>query len=153
MNDPLFARLALATALTAVGSFGFGCAAEAPATNLPNAANASPAEAQIARGQALYGERCAKCHGAAGEGGSAAPVVGAKALPLDPPAGAKHRTAQFHTAMDVFTFVKATMPADAAGTLSDDDVAAILSFDLEANGVAVGKSVDKTAAAGVVLHK
>ncbi|HEY4122213.1 MAG TPA: cytochrome c [Byssovorax sp.] len=138
---------------------GFGCAtpesppAATPMTTPPTAAGESPAAAQIARGQQVFAQKCAKCHGAGGEGGKDAPaLVGAKALPLDPPPGAKHRTAKFHTGADVATFVKANMPGDAPGTLTDEELTAVLAFDLKANGVNVGKVVDPQVAAGVVLH-
>jgi mono/diheme cytochrome c family protein len=109
---------------------------------------------QIALGAKLYGQSCASCHGNGGEGGKDAPaVVGMTALPLDPPAGAKHRTTQFHTGADVFAFVKANMPANAPGSLSDEEYAAILAFDLKANGVDMtGKHVDTASAASFVLH-
>jgi mono/diheme cytochrome c family protein len=64
--------------------------------------------AQVEHGQKLYGEKCASCHGAGGEGSKNAPrVVGVDkgALPLDPPAGAKGRKTQFKTAADVADFV------------------------------------------------
>jgi len=108
---------------------------------------------QVAAGAKLYGEKCAECHGAHGEGQPGPALVGKAALPLDPPAGAKFRKVQFHTAADVFKFVKATMPPKAPGTLSDADYGAILAFDLKANGVAVdGKTVDASTAATFVLH-
>jgi len=60
---------------------------------------------------------------------------------------------QFHTAADVFGFVKANMPGDAPGSLSDEQYAAIMAFDLKANGVDLtGKTVDATTAPTIVLH-
>src|SRR6185295_17204505 len=81
---------------------------------------------QIALGQKLYGEQCASCHGPGGEGiaDKGPAVVGKTALPLDPPPAAKFRKVQFRTAGDVFVWVKANMPADKAGSLSDEQVAA-----------------------------
>ena len=108
---------------------------------------------QVAQGQQLFGAKCATCHGAHGNDGKAPPLVGPNALPLDPPATAKFRKTQFHTAKDVYDFVKANMPPDAAGTLSDDETAAIIAFDLKANGVDLGgKKVDATTASSFVLH-
>lgn len=119
-----------------------------------NEANAPHPTDQVAWGQELYGKHCAGCHGDQGQGGSHGPaVVGKTALPLDPPATAKHRTTQFHTAADVFAFVKATMPANHPGSLTDEQYAAILAFDLKANGVDLaGKQVDATTASSFVLH-
>src|SRR4051812_12745056 len=70
-------------------------------------APAAPATAdQAAQGGKLFAKHCSKCHGDAGQGTKKAPaVVGKDALPLDPPATAKVRKTQFHTAQDVAQFV------------------------------------------------
>jgi len=109
---------------------------------------------QVAEGQKLYGEYCARCHGDGGEGTKKGPpVVGKAALPLDPPAKAKARKSQFHTAKDVFDFVSTKMPAKKPGSLTLAQYAAIMAFDLKANGVDVSKiKVDATTAAAIVLH-
>ena len=110
-------------------------------------------EAQVKEGQKLYGKHCAGCHGDGGEGTKKAPpVVGKAALPLDPPAGAKVRKTQFHTAADVANFVVKNMPAKKPGSLKAEEYWAILAFDLHANGVDVKEKVDPTSAAKVVLH-
>lgn len=93
----------------------------APAT--PEQEDGSSVDAQVARGQALFGQHCAKCHGADGTGASGPAVVGAGAL------------AEFGTAAEVFAFADAKMPGDAPGSLPDQDMLAILAFDLHANGV------------------
>lgn len=109
---------------------------------------------QAAEGARLYGRHCAKCHGNAGQGSDKAPpVVGKSALPLDPPAGAKIRKQQFHTAEDVAQFVASKMPANKPGSLTVDEYYAILAFDLKANGVDVShKKIDPTTAAAIKLH-
>ena len=115
----------------------------------PNDATAAPgAEAapvnfseQVALGQKLYGQNCASCHGPGGEGTGGAPrVVGLKegALPLDPPAKAQFRKAQFTTVMDVGEFVVKNMPPGKGGSLSMEQYFAILAFDLKANGIDLG---------------
>ena len=109
---------------------------------------------QAAEGGKLYAKHCARCHGDAGQGTKKAPpVVGKEALPLDPPAGAKVRKDQFHTAQDVAAFVAAKMPANKPGSLTADQYYDILAFDLKANGVDVsGKKIDPTTAAEIKLH-
>jgi cytochrome c len=109
---------------------------------------------QATQGGKLYAKHCAKCHGDAGQGTKKAPaVVGKDALPLDPPATAKVRKTQFHTAQDVAQFVATKMPAAKPGSLSADEYYAILAFDLKANGVDVsGKKIDPTTAAQITLH-
>lgn len=117
---------------------------------------ATDAKSQAAQGATLYGEHCGGCHGDSGQGtpGGAPPVAGKDALPLDPPANAKYRKATFHTARDVYDFVKANMPAKAPGTLSQDQYLAILAFDLTANGVDLAGKPQFTpeSLSAVVLH-
>jgi mono/diheme cytochrome c family protein len=113
---------------------------------------AATAEAQIARGGELYGQHCAKCHGGGGEGSDRAPaVVGGEALPRAPREGAK-RDVEFHTAGDVYEWVKVHMPGGAPGTLSDDEYLAILAFDLSANGVTLTEPLTAEAAAAMVIR-
>ncbi len=117
-------------------------------------ANAPHPADQVAWGQQLYGDHCAKCHGDQGQGkGRAPPVVGKDALPLSPRATAKFRKTDFHTAKDVLDWVKANMPPGKGGSLSDEEYAAVVAFDLKANGVDLGgKHVDDSTAASFVLH-
>ena len=114
---------------------------------------AAGGEDQAAQGGKLFAKHCAKCHGDAGQGKKGPPLVGKDALPLDPPAKAKLRKAQFHTAQDVAAFVAANMPPKKGGSLTTDEYYAILAFDLKANGVDVsGKKIDPTTAAQIKLH-
>jgi cytochrome c len=130
-----------------------------PATaTAPAPASAATGLAQADRGGKLYVENCAKCHGDAGQGtvsdkGKAPPVVGAAALPLDPPAGAKYRKGQFHTARDVYEFVKENMPPGMGNTLSVQEYLDIIAFDLKANGVDLSaKSITPDTLSAIVLH-
>ena len=134
--------------MLSVGGCG-GAAADAAAPTT----GASTTGDQTAVGAKLYAENCASCHGSGGEGTAKVPaVVGKAALPLDAPAGHK-RNAKFHTAADIFAWVKANMPPDKPGSLTDEQYAAILAFDLKANGVDMtGKKLDATTAPSFVLH-
>jgi polar amino acid transport system substrate-binding protein len=109
---------------------------------------------QADEGAKLYGKHCAICHGDAGQGTkNAPPVVGKNALPLEPPAAAKVRKTQFHTAQDVAEFVAKNMPAKKPGSLTADQYYDILAFDLKANGVDVSnKKIDPMTAAEIKLH-
>ena len=126
--------------------------ADAPADAPASPPGASAAD-EATRGATLYGEKCASCHGDAGQGGKKAPaVVGKDALPLDPRSGSK-REGQFKTALDVFNYVKTKMPGDDPGSLSDDEYRAIVAFDLKANGVDLtGKDVSDDTFAAIALH-
>ncbi len=136
--------------LAAAAALVVACGGGKPDANAPHPAD------QVAWGQQLYAKECASCHGDQGEGGkgmNAPAVVGKNALPLDPPAGSKYRKGQFHTAQDVFNYVKKAMPPDNPGELTDEQYAAIIAFDLKANGVDVtGKHIDATTASSIVLH-
>lgn len=114
-----------------------GCASHAaPASTTPASGGGEITfAAQVEHGAKVYGDHCASCHGAQGQGGEKAPpLVGAEALPLAPRAGAK-RDVEFHTAADVFGWVKVHMPGDAPGSLTDEEYVDVLAFALKANGV------------------
>jgi cytochrome c len=130
-----------------------GSAASAPSAGSPTSEGATTFAAQVERGAALYGEHCASCHGNQGQGGDKAPpVVGPEALPLTARAGAK-RDVEFHTALDVYAWVKVHMPGDAPGSLTDEQYVDILAFDLKANGVDLSPGhLDGESAKAVVLH-
>jgi mono/diheme cytochrome c family protein len=122
-------------------------------SSAPPAASPATLDDQLALGAKAYGEHCANCHGASGEGSGAPAVVGKDALPLDPPAAAKYRKEQFHTAENVAKFVVSSMPPGKGGSLTADEYWAILAFDLKANGVDLGgKKVGPENAASYVLH-
>lgn len=137
MPNPRSAVLALVLA-----ALPLSCAKQSGTGTAPPAEASAPQDfaAQVALGQQLYGEACASCHGAAGEGGRAPRVVGLAegALPLDPPEGSK-RTGQFVTVADVGTFVIENMPPGRAGKLTTEQYLAILAFDLKANGIDLGE--------------
>jgi cytochrome c len=135
-------------------SFVAACGGAAAEPAAPTGATVGSANDQAASGAKLYAANCASCHGDGGEGNANAPaVVGKTALPLDAPAPSKARKAQFHTAADVLHFVKENMPPKNPGSLSDEEYAAIIAFDLKANGVDLGgKRIDATTASSFVLH-
>jgi cytochrome c len=129
------------------------CGGSAPATRTTTAATPTFAD-QVERGGQLYGAQCASCHGAAGEGGGAPRVVGLAegALPVAPREGSQ-RTAQFVTVGDVASFVVATMPPSAPGSLPEADYWAILAFDLHANGIDLDRPLDGDLAATLTIPR
>lgn len=128
-----------------------GCSHPPAASTTPEGA-ATSVTAQIDAGKQLYVDKCAKCHGDAGQGGEKAPpVVGKEVFPEKPRPGAK-RDVDFHTAADVFAWTSKHMPGDAPGSLSTDQYLAIFAFDLTANGVKLDKPLDGAAAQAIVLH-
>ncbi len=134
--------------LTAMSSTG----STAPDPKQGKDTKPTTAAEQIEQGKKLYGEKCATCHGDAGQGTKKAPpVVGKDAFPLDPRPKAK-RDVKFHTAADVFAWASKHMPAKAPGSLTTDQYLAIFAFDLTANGVKLDKPLDGDAASKIVLH-
>jgi cytochrome c len=121
----------------------------------PPAAPATFAE-QVTLGGQLYGQKCAECHGASGEGNPGPRVVGLDkgALPLDPPASAKARKSQFKTVADIADFVVSSMPPKNPGSLKEEEYWAILAFDLKANGIDLGdKKLDGALAKTLVVPR
>src|SRR5947208_10695982 len=111
---------------------------------VPVTVSAAPktAQEQIDEGKKLYTEKCASCHGDAGQGKKdAPPVVGKDAFPLDPRPKAK-RDVKFHTAADVFAWASKHMPMKNPGSLTTDQYLAIFAFDLTANGIKLDKPLD-----------
>ena len=94
--------------------------------------------AQAARGQALYSNQCALCHGEALDGAMGPPLAGPLFLDIW---GAM-------AASDLFDKILSTMPADAAGTLSRPQVADLVAYVLQANQFPAG-SVELGSDAGL----
>lgn len=143
-------------ALVLLAPLAVGCGsahATAPQNPDPNDSSHKGNTAELVEGAPLFAAKCAKCHGPTGKGSDDGPaVVGEGALPLNPPAKAKLRKGQFATAKDLFDFIKANMPKDKPGSLSDDQVYAIVAFDLKANGLDLhGMKVDPTTAPTIRL--
>lgn len=130
-----------ALALVACGGSGPSPAASPPSDEQKATTAPATFSEQVTLGQTLYGQHCADCHGASGQGtGDAPAVVGLDkgALPLDPPSGAKFRKTQFKTVADIADFVVKNMPPNKGGSLSTEEYLAILAFDLKANGIDLG---------------
>jgi cytochrome c len=120
-----------------------GCAGgEAPVLTYDGASHPGTFRAQVSRGQPLFEEHCAACHGTSGEGTAKAPrLVGLSqgALPLHPRPGQRLRRTEFRTAGDVAAFVMQNMPLRAPGSLPEEDYLDILAFALKANGIDLGE--------------
>jgi quinoprotein glucose dehydrogenase len=86
--------------------------------------------AQAARGKAVFGMRCAVCHGEMLEGSAGPPLAGDVFL------GPHDR----QPVSDLFDKIHNTMPADAPGTLEPQQVADLVAFILQANGFPPGRT-------------
>jgi mono/diheme cytochrome c family protein len=88
-------------------------------------------EEQAARGRDVYASKCVTCHGSSLEGGDVAPALAGdqfnstwSGLPLS----------------DLFERIRATMPADAPGTLNRQQVADVLAHLLKSGKFPAGMS-------------
>jgi len=86
---------------------------------------------QAKRGEALYGERCAQCHGAdLMSGDSVPPLAGTDFL----------STWNTKTVGDLFDRIRTSMPADKPGTLTRQQGSDIVAYLLSANKFPAGKT-------------
>ncbi|KAB0648715.1 c-type cytochrome [Burkholderia diffusa] len=86
--------------------------------------------AQVAHGKEIYGNACAKCHGADLEGNTAPALSGPSFAPL---------SHSHLTIGGVFGYMATNMPADQPGKLKDDEYADLMAFLLASNGYAASK--------------
>lgn len=84
---------------------------------------------QATRGEALYGEKCAACHGGALEGGAGMALAGPDFV---------NRWSGVEAGKLVQT-IRKLMPMDAPGTLTDEQAADVSAYVLQRNNVAWGK--------------
>jgi S-disulfanyl-L-cysteine oxidoreductase SoxD len=96
---------------------------------------------QIRRGQAVFDERCAKCHGAQGEGKLGRALIGPTA-----------NLGGYGTARGLFDYTRKIMPIDAPGRLLESEYWAVLAFILNQNKLLPdGTTLGRQNAAGVRL--
>lgn len=100
---------------------------------MPDGTNLPPGSGTHAQGAPIYAARCAACHGANGEGQSAARLVGGA-----PPKGmgsSKNIATHWPYATTVFDYVRRAMPHDAPRSLSNDDYYALVAWILAENDI------------------
>ena len=106
----------------------------------PDGAGLPPGSGSHAKGAAVYAAQCAACHGARGEGLGAYP----KLVGRDPREGfpfardpklVKTIGNYWPYATTLFDYVRRTMPLTSPGSLTDDEVYAVVAFLLAENEV------------------
>ena len=113
-------------------------------TVFPDGRGLPPGHGSAVEGKSVYQRYCASCHGANGSGGSSEEL-----------AGAKHGLTEAHPdktigtywpfATTLFDFVRRSMPPDAPGSLSSDQLYAVCAFLLNLNGI-IAESAEMNAA-------
>lgn len=85
-------------------------------------------DAQATKGEAVYNDKCAKCHGADATGGDAPELTG----------GGFAADWDGLTVAQLFDRTRTSMPQDNPGSLSRDDTASILAYLFRKNGFPAG---------------
>ncbi len=85
----------------------------------------SSGQDQVAQGQAVYSQSCARCHGASGEGTTAPALIGSGASFA--PYG--------KNAQELFNYISRYMPANAPSSLDEQSYWAVLAFILKQNSL------------------
>ena len=117
---------------------------------MPDGRGLPPGSGDHAAGADVYLANCAACHGMSGEGTpTAGPLVGA-----DPESGFRARTVGHYWpySTTAFDYIRRAMPWDRPGTLSNDEVYAVVAWILAENGVIERDAVmDATTLAAVEM--
>ena len=88
-------------------------------------------EAQATRGEKIYSDSCASCHGPDLSGGGQAPGLAGKEFNMD---------WNDLSVGDLFDRTRATMPADAPGTLRPEQTADVIAYLLQKGNVPAGQT-------------
>lgn len=117
--------------------FGYGVAVDSARLRswdidiMPDGRGLPAGSGTVAEGAQVYAARCAPCHGVQGEGGPNDRLV---TQPAQPEARSIGTWWPYSTTL--FDYVRRAMPWDRPGTLSDDEVYAVVAWLLNANGLA-----------------
>ena len=109
----------------------------------PTSVLAQDEERQVEQGKAIYARRCAKCHGANGEGKMGPSLV-----------GPQHHLGGYGTADVLFDYTQQVMPADRPGRMQDVEYWAVLAYILHENGLLPpGTSLERGTAPQIPLDR
>jgi cytochrome c len=144
MRKPIATILILTGGVIAAGAFAEGPGLGVPVdesdiaawdiTVFPSGANLPPGRGTAAQGAPIYAEKCALCHGADGEGGLAARLVGGEPLTTGIDVG-KTIGNFWASATTLFDLTRRQMPWQSPRTLTDDEVYALTAYILALNGI------------------
>jgi mono/diheme cytochrome c family protein len=100
----------------------------------PDGAGLPDGAGGVEQGKLVYAQKCAACHGAAGEGGPADVLVGGAGT-LASKSAKRTIGSYWPYATTVFDYVRRAMPLDKPGSLSAEEVYALSAWLLHANGI------------------
>ena len=140
-----FAALAVATLLCvtsgqAQSPYGIGRVAtttEIAGWNIDvggDGSNLPPGIGSVSHGSEVFGQQCAACHGAKGEGGVGDRLVGGQGT-LGTSKPVRTVGSYWPYAPTLFDYIRRAMPQNAPQSLSNDDVYAVSAYILSLNGL------------------
>src|SRR5579872_673975 len=88
----------------------------------------------VAQGKDIYASKCSKCHGAQGQGGDDAALVGGKGT-LASPKPVKTVGSYWPYATTLYDYIHRAMPFRQPGTLTPNQVYAVVAHVLFLNGI------------------
>jgi cytochrome c len=100
----------------------------------PDGTGLPPGSGTAARGKETYANRCARCHGANGEGRDSVPLAGGQGT-LKDPKPLKTVGSFWPQATTVFDYIHRAMPFDRPGTLTVDQVYSLTAYVLFLSGI------------------
>jgi S-disulfanyl-L-cysteine oxidoreductase SoxD len=100
----------------------------------PDGAGLPPGHGDVARGRAIYNDKCAACHGAKGEGKPMDALAGGFGAAYDKD-GKRTVGSYWPYATTLFDFVRRAMPFNAPQSLTPDEVYAVSAYVLYLNGL------------------
>jgi cytochrome c len=106
----------------------------------PDGKGLPPGRGTVSAGKEVFTNRCARCHGASGEGRDSVALAGGAGT-LTSPKPLKTVTSYWPYATTVFDYVRRAMPFDNPGTLTDDQVYSLTAFMLNLGGVVPADAV------------
>jgi mono/diheme cytochrome c family protein len=108
----------------------------------PDGAGLPAGRGTVKQGEALFGERCASCHGEFGQGaGRLSALAGGRgSLKADRPD--KTIGSFWPDVSTVYDYIKRTMPYGNARTLSDDETYALVAFLLNLNDIVTDENFE-----------
>src|SRR3954469_9614161 len=148
-----FATLAVVTLLCVTGAkaqspYGIGrvaTTAEIAGWNIDvggDGSNLPPGSGSVSHGSEVFGQQCAACHGAKGEGGVGDRLVGGQGT-LTTQKPVRTVGSYWPYAPTLFDYIRRAMPQNAPQSLSNDDVYAVSAYILYLNGLLpVGATLD-----------
>jgi cytochrome c len=93
-----------------------------------------------AQGKDVYASKCAKCHGSQGQGGDEGPLAGGQGT-LRGPKPLKTVGSYWPYATTLFDYVNRAMPFKQPGTLTHNQVYAVVAYVLQLNGIVAENTV------------